>query len=60
MVGDLGLTADSAQDVLDGFVADVLLDNWDAVGTGLDNVVVQSVDNAIARIDKSPGSISAS
>ena len=53
-MGDLGLTADSAQEVLDGFVADVLLDNWDA-GTGLDNIVVRSLDDAIARVDQVPG-----
>ena len=51
-VGDLGITSGNAQEILDGFVENVLLDNWDAVGLGLENVVVLSIDDAIARIDQ--------
>ncbi len=46
----LGITAERASQVLDGFVGDVLVGNWDAVGTGLDNVLF-TVDGRILRID---------
>lgn len=50
-VGSLGLTAERADRILDGFAADVLVGNWDAVGMGLDNVI-ETVDGLIARIDQ--------
>jgi hypothetical protein len=40
-----------ADKILDGFAADVLTANWDAVGTGFDNVVVLA-DGSVARIDQ--------
>ena len=48
---DLGMTADDAVKILDGFVADVFTANWDAVGTGLDNVV-RLASGKIVRIDQ--------
>ena len=42
--------ADEAAEVLRGFVPDVWLGNWDAVGTGSDNVVVAAKE--MARIDQ--------
>ena len=45
------LTKESATDVLRGIVADTWIANWDAVGTGLDNVVT-TADGGIARIDQ--------
>jgi hypothetical protein len=50
-VGQLGLTKERADEILDGFAADVFTVNWDAVGTGLDNVVVTK-DGYIARVDQ--------
>jgi len=50
-VGNLGMTKDRADQILDGFVGDVLTANWDAVGTGLDNVVVLG-NGQIRRIDQ--------
>jgi hypothetical protein len=50
-LGKLGLTKARAEQVLDGFVADVWLANWDAVGTGLDNVVFDALGQAV-RIDQ--------
>ncbi len=50
-VGKLGLTKDLADRILAGFAADVLTGNWDAVGTGLDNVVVLP-GGGVARIDQ--------
>ncbi len=49
-VGQLGLTKESAQKILKGFSADVLTVNWDAVGTGLDNVVISG--KKVVRIDQ--------
>ncbi len=49
-VGNFGLTQNIAKKVLDGFSADVLTVNWDAVGTGLDNVVIAG--KKIVRIDQ--------
>jgi hypothetical protein len=49
-VGKLGLNAERARKILDGYTADAFLANWDAVGTGLDNVV-ESVTGEIIRID---------
>lgn len=50
-VKDLGLTKDLADKILDGFGADMLTANWDAVGMSLDNVVVLA-NGRIARIDQ--------
>jgi len=50
-LGQAGLTAKRADQVLDGFAADILLGNWDAVGTGLDNVVVRATGK-LTRIDQ--------
>jgi hypothetical protein len=51
-VGALGgLTEAQANQVLDGFAADVLTGNWDAVGTGLDNLVV-TTSGDVVRIDQ--------
>jgi hypothetical protein len=50
-VGQLGLTKERADEILDGFAADVFTVNWDAVGTGLDNVVVTKT-GGIARVDQ--------
>ena len=44
------LDQDQARKILDGFLADVLVDNWDAVGTGRDNIV--RIGKDIARIDQ--------
>ena len=56
-VGTLGstkrLTKGRAQAVLRGYAADVWLANWDAVGTGLDNVVALAKGRTgVARIDQ--------
>lgn len=50
-LGNLGMTAADANKILDGFVADVFTMNWDAVGTGLDNVV-RLASGKIVRIDQ--------
>ena len=49
-LADVGLTEERAKKFLDGFVADVLVGNWDAAGAGLDNAFVLA-DGSIARID---------
>ncbi len=49
-VGSLGLTSGRAKSTVEGFAADAWLANFDAVGTGLDNIVVLA-DGTIARID---------
>ena len=47
------LTKGRANSVLKGYTADVWLANWDAVGTGLDNVVGTRIGRAgVARIDQ--------
>lgn len=46
-----GLDATRANAILDHFVADVFTQNWDAVGTGLDNVVLLR-SGGLARIDQ--------
>ena len=47
------LTKGRAQQVLRGYSADVWLANWDAVGSGLDNVVATAKGRlAVARIDQ--------
>lgn len=49
-----GLTPKVAQTVMKGFAADVLTANWDAVGMGLDNVLVPTGSKGlhVERIDK--------
>jgi hypothetical protein len=47
-----GLTEETANKVLDGFAADVLTMNWDAVGTGHDNVLVEAGTGTPVRIDQ--------
>lgn len=49
-LGAKGITKQLADNVLDGFVADVLTANWDAVGMSMDNVMVHA-NGAIFRID---------
>lgn len=44
-----GLQTDLCRKVLDGFAADVLVGNWDAVGLTYDNIIVK--DGNINRID---------
>jgi hypothetical protein len=50
-VGKGPLSAADASEILEGFAADILVANWDAVGTGLDNVV-RLAGGGIARIDQ--------
>lgn len=50
-IGSVGLTKARANQILNGFAGDVLTANWDAVGTGLDNIVVLK-NGGIARIDQ--------
>lgn len=50
-LGKLGLSADDAKKILDGFAADVFTLNWDAVGTGFDNVV-RLQNGGVWRIDQ--------
>ncbi len=45
-----GLTKSRAENVLDGFAADVLTANWDAVGLQMDNILLAAGGKAI-RID---------
>lgn len=47
---DIGLTGALAKQAMHGFAADVLTANWDAAGTGLDNMVVTK-DGQLMRID---------
>lgn len=49
-VGKLGLTPDVAKEVTNNFAADLWLANYDAVGTGLDNIVIGK-DGAVYRVD---------
>jgi SPP1 gp7 family putative phage head morphogenesis protein len=49
-IADAGLTSGRAKQIMDGFVGDVMTANWDAVGTGLDNVMLLK-SGKIARID---------
>ena len=44
-----GLTKENAKKFMKGFAADVLLKNWDAVGTGMDNAVIYK--NEVFRVD---------
>jgi len=48
-LGDIGMDAARADKVLDGYMADVWLGNWDAVGMNLDNIV--DVQGRLYRID---------
>lgn len=50
-VGASGLTKATADEILEGFMADVLTANWDAVGSGLDNVVLLK-GGGVAKIDQ--------
>lgn len=49
-----GLTPTAAKTVMKGFAADVLTANWDAVGSGLDNILIPkgSAGHSAERIDK--------
>jgi ADP-ribosyltransferase exoenzyme len=49
-LADVGLTRDNANAILDGFAADAFTGNWDAVGTGLDNILILP-DGGVSRID---------
>lgn len=46
----VGLTKELAVKILDGFAADILTANWDAVGLVHDNILVQP-DGSVRRID---------
>lgn len=46
----VGLTKDLAKKILDGFAADILTANWDAVGLVHDNILVEP-DGTVRRID---------
>lgn len=50
-LGQTGLTHENADKILDHFVADVFVNNWDAVGTGHDNVLIGK-DKSVARVDQ--------
>ena len=62
-LGDVELTQERARKILDGFVGDVLLANWDTVGLSLDNIVYQGkastdpirVDNGGALLTRAMG-----
>jgi 8-oxo-dGTP pyrophosphatase MutT (NUDIX family) len=47
---DVGINADNAKKMLDGFVADVLMGNRDVLGLTMDNVLITPT-GAVARID---------
>lgn len=49
-IAEAGLTVARAEQILEGFVGDIMTANWDAVGTGLDNVMLLR-SGRIARID---------
>jgi len=49
-LSDIGLNQQNAEKILDGFVADAFTGNWDALGTGDDNIAVHS-DGSVSRID---------
>lgn len=50
-LAEVGLTKERADDILDGFAADVLTANWDAVGLELDNIIY-AADGAAIRVDQ--------
>ena len=50
-LGQVGVTKDVARKILDGFAGDVFLQNWDAVGTGHDNVIVKESGTPL-RVDQ--------
>jgi hypothetical protein len=57
-----GATAEDAKQVLKGFAADVLTANWDAVGTGLDNILMKDgqafrIDNGAAFLYRAQGAL---
>jgi hypothetical protein len=49
-LGDVGVTPENANKILDGFAADVLVGNWDTVGLVNDNVLI-TPEGEPARID---------
>jgi hypothetical protein len=49
-VAQVGLNPERAKKIMDGFLGDVITANWDAVGTGMDNVMVLP-NGSIVRID---------
>jgi 2'-5' RNA ligase len=49
-LANVDLTRDVASRIIDGFAADAFTGNWDAVGTGFDNVLVHD-DGSVSRID---------
>jgi len=49
-LGTSGLTPERAKEVMKGFVADVLVGNWDVAGKSLDNLMVDHAGQ-IVRID---------
>ncbi len=46
-----GVTQDNANKILDHFAADVMVANWDTVGTGHDNILV-SKSGEVTRVDQ--------
>lgn len=50
-LGQTGLTKENANAILDHYAADVFVANWDAVGTGHDNVLVGK-NGAVTRVDQ--------
>jgi 8-oxo-dGTP pyrophosphatase MutT (NUDIX family) len=48
---EVGITKQRARNVMRGFVADILVNNWDAVGTGYDNIVFEPGSDVPIRID---------
>lgn len=67
ILGETALSKEDASKVLDGFAADVLTANWDAVGMGLDNILMKNgeayrIDNGgsflmRARAGRKPDSV---
>lgn len=49
-LSEVGLTTKNATQAMDGFVGDILTGNWDAAGTGLDNMMILR-NGKLARID---------
>ena len=54
-LAEVGVTKEIADEVLDGFVADVWLKNWDVIGAGVENTygnIVVTTGGKVARIDQ--------
>jgi len=51
ILGNNEINRDEARKVLDGFAADILMANWDAVGMEFDNIVFQKGNPNPIRID---------